>query len=105
MADPPLGQVGITLEKALQPEQILHHLPFTGPCPSPHQQTLQHWVYIATEAGDNLERQAQVAAGWPRSSVGRAQHSSPRPTAAVGCRVHWGGSAVTEGGSAITQAS
>lgn len=46
MAVPPLRQVGITLEKALQPEQILHHLPFAGRCPSFHQQTLQHRVYI-----------------------------------------------------------
>lgn len=29
------------LEKALQLEQILHHLPFVGPCLSPCQQTPQ----------------------------------------------------------------
>lgn len=71
-AAPPLRQVGITLETALQPEQILHHLPFAGRCPSFRQQSLQHRVYIAAEAGDNLERQACTAAEWHHGSVGRA---------------------------------
>lgn len=50
MMNPPLHQMGITLEKALQTEQLLHPPPSAGPHLPPHQQTLQHRIYVATEA-------------------------------------------------------